>query len=222
MTTKNVTDDVLGKFTRQQNDWFRRVREGSLDPEQVAQAVQQIIDMPAYKRNLFQKNENGHWTFSVTGMNLTGEQEITRMKEKGFRVSDYVSQVLTSTNADSYDANHHLEDDKEYRIVLVPGCEITENRTTVNIQEYARGFGYEVPLAGVMPRIREVVSDKQMEQMEIWYIAGFHAPIKDTGGDSQVLNVDRNDDGQWLDANWDDPGCQWSDHGAFAFLVPAN
>ena len=30
-----VGDEVLGKIARQQNDWFRRVREGSLDPEQV-------------------------------------------------------------------------------------------------------------------------------------------------------------------------------------------
>lgn len=32
----NVTgDQVLGQIARQQNDWFRRVREGSLDPTQV-------------------------------------------------------------------------------------------------------------------------------------------------------------------------------------------
>lgn len=39
-----VADGVLGKFARQQNDWFRRVREGSLDPEDVARAVQGIVD----------------------------------------------------------------------------------------------------------------------------------------------------------------------------------
>ena len=42
--TQQVSDDVLGRFARQQNDWFRRVREGALDPEVVARSIQAIID----------------------------------------------------------------------------------------------------------------------------------------------------------------------------------
>jgi len=42
--TNIVADEVLGKFARQQNDWFRRVREGSLNPEEVGRAVQNVID----------------------------------------------------------------------------------------------------------------------------------------------------------------------------------
>ena len=45
MTTQVVpTDDVLGRFSRQQHDWFERVRKGSLDPEAVVRAVHSIID----------------------------------------------------------------------------------------------------------------------------------------------------------------------------------
>ena len=39
-------------------------------------------------------------------------------------------------------------------------------------------------------------------------------------GNPNVLNANRNDDGQWLDANIDHPDNQWNDNGAFAFLVP--
>lgn len=39
-----VADDALGRFARQQHDWFERVRKGSLNPEEVANAVQVIID----------------------------------------------------------------------------------------------------------------------------------------------------------------------------------
>lgn len=39
-------------------------------------------------------------------------------------------------------------------------------------------------------------------------------------GNPNVLNSNRNDDGQWLNANWDHPDNQWNDNGAFAFLVP--
>ncbi|MBI4118766.1 MAG: hypothetical protein HY452_00705 [Parcubacteria group bacterium] len=43
-TQKVVADEVLGRFARQQHDWFERVRKGSLDPEKVARAVHAIID----------------------------------------------------------------------------------------------------------------------------------------------------------------------------------
>ena len=39
-----VGDEMLGKIARQQNDWFRRVREGSLDPESVIMAHQVLQD----------------------------------------------------------------------------------------------------------------------------------------------------------------------------------
>jgi len=39
-------------------------------------------------------------------------------------------------------------------------------------------------------------------------------------GDPNVLNTNRNDDGRWLNTNWDHPDNQWNDNGAFAFLVP--
>ncbi len=40
-------------------------------------------------------------------------------------------------------------------------------------------------------------------------------------GDPNVLNANRNDEGRWLNANWDKPDNQWNDNGALAFLVPA-
>ncbi len=40
-------------------------------------------------------------------------------------------------------------------------------------------------------------------------------------GNPNVLNANRNDDGRWVNANWDKPGNKWNDNGASAFLVPA-
>jgi len=40
-------------------------------------------------------------------------------------------------------------------------------------------------------------------------------------GDPNVLGANRNDDGQWLNANFDHPDNRWNDHGAFAFVVLA-
>lgn len=41
--TQHVSDAKLGRFARQQADWFRRVQEGSLDPDRVSKAVHAVI-----------------------------------------------------------------------------------------------------------------------------------------------------------------------------------
>jgi len=41
--TMKVTDEVLGRFARQQHDLFERVRKGALDPEKVYQAVKPLL-----------------------------------------------------------------------------------------------------------------------------------------------------------------------------------
>lgn len=42
--TQRVADDVLGKIARQQNDLFRRLREGSLDPSAISRELQRLIE----------------------------------------------------------------------------------------------------------------------------------------------------------------------------------
>ena len=46
--------------------------------------------------------------------------------------------------------------------------------------------------------------------------------ITDSDGNPNVLNANRNDDGRLVNANWDKPGNQWNDDGAFVFPVSAN
>jgi hypothetical protein len=166
------------------------------------------------------KNEHGHYIIEVTGRNLTSEAEIELLTAAGFRIGGYAKSMLTSTNPDSYDANHRLEDGKIYKVALVPGREVKENRTTANRLAYGQSFGYGKPFAGIMPRIRESITDKQMEQMGIWYIVGLHDPIEDSGGYPSVLGSSRNGVGLWLRSGWGGPGSDWGDDGAFAFVVP--
>ncbi|MGK2848475.1 MAG: hypothetical protein ACSLEX_00150 [Minisyncoccota bacterium] len=167
----------------------------------------------------FPKNEHGHYIIEVTGLNLTGAQEITRLESLGFLVSDCAESILISTNPDSYDANHRLEDGQVYKVAIVPGREMKSNRTTANLQTYGSQFGYTKPLAGIQPRIREAVSDKQLEEMGIYYIVSLHEVIKNSDGDPLVLSSDRDVDGQWILASLDHPVSRWNDDGAFAFLV---
>lgn len=179
--------------------------------------IRKFVELMAEnKPKVITKNANGHYVVTISGLALTGTEEITRLESAGFRIGTYARQILT--NGD-YDKKHRLEVGKQYQIVLVPGKEVTSNRTTANLKAHAKKFGYIVPKAGIMPRIREAVSDKQMEEMGIWYIAGLHDSIKDSDGSPGVLGSDRYVDGLWLGTHWGRLESVWDDVGAFAFLV---
>lgn len=171
-----------------------------------------------------ERNEHGHLVFTISGLDLSGAAEIIRLDAAGYRFGDYARSCMASTRSDSYDQHHRLEDGRIYKIALVPGTEIQKDssRTTANLRKQGEKYGYQKPLAGIVPRIREAVSDKQMEEWGFWYIAALHDPITDSDGDPNVLNADRDGDGRWVFASWGQPDGQWDTYGAFAFLVPAS
>lgn len=206
--------------------------------------LQRPIDSPAARRNLaaylaagcpklpaiasaeptLGVNEHGHVTLTFTGLDLSGADEIERLVEAGYRTGDFAKSCFTSNRPDSYDGNHRLVSGQSYTVAFVPRREISRDRdrTTAGLQRHAvEKYGYEKPLAGIVPRIREAVSDQKMEEMGVWYIAALHDPIKDSDGSPSVLIAGRGGDGRWVDASWDGPGNQWDTGGAFAFLVPA-
>lgn len=172
----------------------------------------------------FERNEHDHIVFTVTGLDFTVEQEIKRLAAAGFRMVNLA--CLRSKKKDGYDKKHRLVANQIYKIALIPAREIKSDadRTidallTCGIEKY----GYKKPLAGIVPRIRETVSDEQMEKMGFWYIIAPHDTIiEDSGGSPVVLSACRYGDGRWLCASLVPPGYLWDDGGAFAFLVPAS
>ncbi|MBX4206523.1 hypothetical protein KW784_01930 [Candidatus Parcubacteria bacterium] len=173
----------------------------------------------------FERNEHGHVVLTFAGLDLAGAAEVDRLQKAGFRVSDWAKSCLLSTKKDGYDKHHRLESGREYKVALMPGKEIGSDRerTTANLRK--RGmehYGYGKPFAGLVPRIRETLSDKQMEELGIWYAAALHDPISDSDGDPGVLRADRGGDGSWVGAGWGGPGNQWGDDGAFAFPLLAS
>jgi hypothetical protein len=182
-------------------------------------------EMPASQTQVsFERNEHGHVVVTITGLDLTGKQEVERLEAAGYRVSDYAKSCFRSTAKDGYDKNHRLVAGQLYKFALVPGKEIQKDsdRTTANIRKLGEKYAYGKPLGGAIPRIREAVSDKQMEEMEIWYIASPHDPVTGSGGSPIVLRSHRDGGGPWVSACWDDPDGRWGEGGAFAFPVPAS
>jgi len=82
--TQQVSDKVLGKFARQQADWFRRVREGSLDPKAVSEAIQKLINPNQFLHRLYADEE------IMIGA-TTGEETIADASDlfPGFLDSDF-------------------------------------------------------------------------------------------------------------------------------------
>ncbi len=172
----------------------------------------------------FERNEHGHAILTITGLDLAGSDEVKRLRAANYRVGGYAKSCFTSAKKDGYDKLHRLEAGKVYKIALVPGKEIesASERSTANLRKLGEKYGYEKPLAGIIPRIREVLSDEQMKALGIWYVAALHDPIKDSDGSPSALRVNRYDDGRWVGADWGDPVPGWRVAGAFAFPVPAS
>jgi hypothetical protein len=173
------------------------------------------------KALLLPKNEHGHVVITVNGLNLTGAEELKHGENNKFRFGVYAKQMLISTKPDSYDVNHRLENGKQYQIALIPSKEILNSRTIADARLYVKKCGYLFPRAGITQRVREAISDKQMEAMEgIWYIATLHDPIMDDDGKLRILGSARYSGGPWIIALGVGSKDAYGDDGSFAVLAP--
>lgn len=185
----------------------------SLAYEQAAPLRRQFAAAP-------ERTRHGHFILNVSGLDIAGAQEIERLRANGHRIGGWAKSCLLSEAPDGYDRLHRLDAGRDYALALLPAKDVKDELTTANVRRYAfRRFGYKVPPAGVVPRIRELISDRRMADLGFWYIAALHDFIRDSDGDPGVLLVERFLDGGWMDVESEQPGHQWDDDGAFAFLI---
>ncbi|MAG12763.1 hypothetical protein CL630_03055 [bacterium] len=200
-------------------DLCHKVQHGGLTLDELALFTQRKNPFS------FMRNEHGHFVFKVTGLDLTGKEELRRLTAAGFCTDDWPRSCLLSKRHDGYDKNHRLVEGQEYQIVLMPTDEIMCDTDCTNDNLRKRGtekYGYGNPLAGIAPRILESVSDRQMKEMGFRHIIVPHNPIKDRQGSPSVFCLSPHDDGLWLSATWFEP-CDRRDVGnVFAFIVPAS
>jgi hypothetical protein len=174
-----------------------------------------------------QFNGNNHIIFTIFGRELNGSAEINRLKNNGYAISSDAQSVLLSTRPLNYDEKHHLVHGKEYTIVLISGNQFGRNERTANnlLREMFR-HGYERPLAGIMPRIREEITPARLKNMNtllgkmgfnsIWAL---HAPTSRTDSVPFGLGISSSELSgfQWRSLSGEDllpKNC------AFAFIQP--
>lgn len=155
-------------------------------------------------------------TFKTLKSNgLSGKDWIKHLEKKGYNVGTYAKQLLEHKD--------FVVSDKgtEYKcVVLTHGDMGKEWSTSAEIRAEAQKRGLVTPPAEVAPLLREALSDKEIEDMGLWYVVVFHEPIKDPTGDPHVPSVSRGGGGRWLSADWDGPDYRWNRYGGWLFLAP--
>lgn len=159
------------------------------------------------------REKDGVIYFSVTSDGTTGEDWITRLESKGFRVGDYAKQVLRSPD---FKPTNGMTTE----VAVLKGTLFEDqSRITKKIRAEADKRKLSKPNAELACLIREKFTDREIEQMGLWYIVAMHEPINDSDGDPFLLSASRRGDGRWLSAVNDGPDGGWVRGGGFAFAV---
>lgn len=164
------------------------------------------------------REENDIIYFSVTSDGTTGEEWITRLESKVFRISNYAKGILRSNN---FKPTSGITTE----IAVIKGMFFKDNdRITKRIRAYAKKHQLFDPNTEVACLIRDKFSDKEIKAMGLQWIAVMHKPIKDSDGDLRLLGVSRSDGGSWLYAGYDDAVSDglWDGGGGFAFVLSSS
>lgn len=156
--------------------------------------------------------KDGVIRFSVTSDYSSGEQWITRLQNKGFCVSNYIQTILQSTRFMRTDSG-------TYEIAVLKGEIFSDDeRIITNIRKEAKKRNLRAPNADIACLIREKFSDKELEDMGLYWIIAIHEPIKDSGYNPKLLGAYRRCGGS-LDSDHDNDCYKWCQGSGFAFLA---
>jgi hypothetical protein len=165
------------------------------------------------------REQDGVIYFSVTSDGTTGHDWISRLEKKGFRLSDYAKSILRSSD---FKPTSGITTE----IAVLKGELFSDNdRITKKIcnEAYAGTLTQTRKLSDPNPEvaclIRENFSDKELEDMGLYWIVTMHNPINDSGGDPSLLGADRSGGGLWLGTYYGRPDIRCHRASGFAFAV---
>jgi hypothetical protein len=165
-------------------------------------------------------NQHGHPTFSIIGSSRSGAEELALFEKRQWRVSEHTTECFKSTRVDGYDSAHRLISQQTYQVAFIPGSEIQNERerTDAAICRRAREYGYELPIAGLVPRVAEVVSATCLEEIGWWYIAALHQSINNAKNLPFIFGISH-DPTRPVTSFWQVVD-SWAVQGAFMFIEP--
>ncbi len=146
----------------------------------------------------------------------TGPQWEVRLEKQNFRLSKWSKDVL---NSPGFKPTTGIVRE----IAVLKGTLFEDSkRTTKNVRAKADTLGLKHGKDSnpeIACQIREMFTDKEIEEMGLIWIVIMHEPIKDSDGDPNLLNAYRHDDGRWLNAYYDLPDYRWDREYGFTFVV---
>ena len=159
------------------------------------------------------REQNGVIYFSVTSDGTTGEEWIGRLEGKKYNVGSYAKSVLR--NSDFKPTKGVTTE-----VAVLKGMLFEDNdRITSKIRTEAEGRKLEKPNAEIACLIREKFTDKEIEEMGLWWIVAMSDTINDSDGDPLLLGASRLGGGRYLVAYYDRPDDGWGRGDGFAFAV---
>lgn len=151
--------------------------------------------------------------FSVTSDGTTGEEWIARLEKKGYHVSVYTKILLRSGDFKPTSGNTTA-------IAVLKGVIFKDvDRITKKIRAEAERRKLTKPNVEVACLIREMFTDKEIEDMGLSWIVTMHEPIEDSTGALSLLRSYRYGNGSCLYPRCDDPDGYWDSDGGFAFAA---
>ncbi len=201
----------MSKYGHRPHNWFEAIVNKMGGEEGAERFLRDELVLSEPVRSW--REDNGVIYFSVTSDGTTGEEWITRLEAKGFRVEDYDKSVLRSSD-------FRPTSDVTAEIAVLTGALFKDNdRTTKKIRTYAGRRKFGKLNAEVACLIREQFTDKEIGAMGLCWIVTMHEPIKASDGYSYLLYTDRDAHGSWLRTCLGEPGNRWLRNNGFAFAV---
>jgi hypothetical protein len=150
----------------------------------------------------------------ITTDGTTGPQWVERLEKKGFRLTKYAKNILLSPE---FKPTSGIT----MNIAILRGIIFEEDdRTTKKILVEAENRGLMRPNAEAACIIREILTDRETRNLDLWWVAVMHQPVKDMTDISRLLDMYWDNTGRWLDADYDTPDFRWGIKFGFVFIAP--
>ncbi len=152
--------------------------------------------------------------FSVTPSPQTMNMVLRELAQYGCQFGRGVEDLLRDPMADNVTSG------LVYECNILLGSELTDiDRTLENIERMAIDRGYVEPPIGLVPFLRQYLTDDMLRRMGIDTLVVMHTPVRGDFGDTCRIALQRESEGSWLILDGEDrPGIGWTRRDGFLYL----
>jgi hypothetical protein len=201
----------MSKYGHRAHNWFEAI-VNKIGGEEAAEKFlrgELVVSEPTRSW----REQDGIIYFTVISDGKTGPEWIAYLEGKGFQLSKYAKSLL---NSPDFKPTKGVV----IEVGVLKGMLFNDSeRTTKNIRFDAEARKFIKPNAELACLIRDKFTDEDIEAMGLTWIIAMHDPIKDSGGDPNLLVANREGGGRGLGASYDGLVREWSRGDGFAFVV---